>query len=272
LTGPNDVDSEDAGQRGGSVPEEALYVRLARELRRKITSGEWPAGHTLPPERQLAEERDISRNTVTSAYDVLTNEGLITAGKTRAGRKVRRRDPLFVYASRTEDLDRLRTSSVDAWGTDVREQEREPGQDISVEVVAPAGDIATWLNVRTGDTVAVRRRLRTIDGQPDNISDTYYPMDIVNECPEILNPSDVTRGVLTLMAERGYTQVRCEDILRWGPPTPEAATKLDLGPGTAVLRQHRIGYSEDRPIRVAVTIWPGDSHELRYELSTRGAA
>lgn len=250
------------------MAEQPLYARLADELRRKITTGEWGPNHVLPPERQLAEEHDVSRNTVIRAYEELMHEGLVTSGRTRAGRRVRNRKTLFVYASRSEQLDRLTTSPVDTWVTDVREQGREPGQEITVEVVNASPDLASWLKVGEGDPVAVRRRLRTIDGSPDNLNDTYYPMDIVRDCPEIMNPEDVRQGVLTVMAEQGYPQVRCEDILRWSPATPAEASQLELGPGVAVLRQHRIGYSTERPIRVAVTVWPGDTHELRYEMSS----
>ncbi len=250
------------------MAEQPLYARLADELRRKITSGEWGPGHVLPPERQLAEKHGYSRNTVIRAYEELMHEGLITSGRTRAGRKVRSRETLFVYASQTEQLDRLATSSVDAWVTDVVEQGREPGQDITVEVVNATADLASWLDVEEGDPLAVRRRLRTIDGDPDNLNDTFYPMDIVQDCPEIMNPANVRQGVLTVMAERGYPQVRCEDILRWSPATPEEASLLGLGPGVAVLRQNRVGYSSERPIRVSVTVWPGDTHELRYEMSS----
>ncbi len=252
----------------GGMAEDPLYVRLADELRAQIARGEW-AGEALPPERVLAEERQISRNTVIKAYDVLTHEGLVTPGRGRAGRKVRDRRVLTVFASRSEQLDRMITSSVDTWVSDVREDDRHPGQSIGVGVVNASEDLASWLGIETDSPVAVRRRLRTIDGRPDNIADTYYPPAVTNACPEIMNPTDVPQGVLTLMADKGFPQLRCEDRLRWGPATPEEASQLKLAPGVSVLRQNRIGYGpDDLPIRVAVTVWPGDTHELRYEMSS----
>ncbi|GAA3759564.1 GntR family transcriptional regulator [Spinactinospora alkalitolerans] len=249
------------------MAEQPLYVQLADELRQNISSGEWGPGHKLPPERELAEDRKISRNTVIKAYDLLLHEGLITSGNTRAGRRVRDRRTLYVYASKTEQVDRRITSGVDAWVTDVAEQNRSAGQVIDVGVVNADEDLADWLQVPVGEPVAVRRRLRSVDGLPDNLCDTYYPMDLAREIPEILNPADVQQGVIALMAERGYRQVRYEDRLRWSPATPDEAAKLGLGPGIAVLRQIRIGHTEERPVKATVTIWPGDTHELRYEMS-----
>ncbi|MFE2785735.1 GntR family transcriptional regulator [Nocardiopsis alba] len=250
------------------MTEDPLYVRLADELRARIAEGEW-VGETLPPERVLAEERQVSRNTVIKAYDLLVHEGLVTPGRGRAGRKVRDRRVLTVFASQSERLDRMTTSSVDTWVSDVQEDGREPGQTIGVGVVSANKDLAAWLGVERDVPVAVRRRLRTIDGHPDNIADTFYPPVVTEVCPEIMNPADVPQGVLTLMADRGFPQVRCEDRLRWGPATPEEASQLKLAPGVSVLRQNRIGYGpEDLPIRVAITVWPGDTHELRYEMSS----
>lgn len=161
------------------------------------------------------------------------------------------------------------TSSVDTWVSDVREDDRQPGQTIGVEVVNADKDLAAMLAVELDSPVAVRRRLRTIDGRPDNVADSYYPPAVTEVCPEIMTPTDVPQGVLTLMADRGFPQLRCEDRLRWGPATPEEAAQLKLAPGVSVLRQNRIGYGpDDLPIRVAITVWPGDTHELRYEMSS----
>lgn len=54
-----------------------LYRQLADQLRRRILSGELPAGTRLPPERRLAAMLGVNRSTVVSAYRELAAAGLI---------------------------------------------------------------------------------------------------------------------------------------------------------------------------------------------------
>jgi GntR family transcriptional regulator / MocR family aminotransferase len=65
---------------------EALHVQLAAALRRAIHARELPPGATLPSTRALADALGVSRNTVVTAYDELSAEGLILA---RAGSATR---------------------------------------------------------------------------------------------------------------------------------------------------------------------------------------
>lgn len=52
---------------------------LVSELRRRIDDGEWRADGALPPERQLAEELGVARNTVRSAVALLREEGSLVS-------------------------------------------------------------------------------------------------------------------------------------------------------------------------------------------------
>jgi GntR family transcriptional regulator / MocR family aminotransferase len=58
---------------------EPLEAQLVRRLRAAIESGFFPAASRLFPSRELARRLDLSRNTVTSAYDQLVAEGYLEA-------------------------------------------------------------------------------------------------------------------------------------------------------------------------------------------------
>lgn len=60
----------------------AHYAQLTRAMKAAILSGRLPAGARMPPTRELAQELDVSRNTVLTAYAQLRAEGYIHA---RAG-------------------------------------------------------------------------------------------------------------------------------------------------------------------------------------------
>jgi DNA-binding transcriptional MocR family regulator len=56
-----------------------LYLQIARQIRDQISAGKLPEGFQLPPERRLAQELDINRCTVLSAYRELKRKGLVEA-------------------------------------------------------------------------------------------------------------------------------------------------------------------------------------------------
>ncbi|MBQ8321032.1 MAG: PLP-dependent aminotransferase family protein [Clostridia bacterium] len=54
------------------------YVKLYKEIKEKILSGEYPGGKKLPSKRVMADLHGVSVITVEAAYDVLIDEGYIT--------------------------------------------------------------------------------------------------------------------------------------------------------------------------------------------------
>ncbi|MGI6129608.1 MAG: GntR family transcriptional regulator [bacterium] len=54
-----------------------IYVQLKKQIKDLIKRNAWPVGHRLPTERELAEQLQISRNTVSTTYKELEAEGVI---------------------------------------------------------------------------------------------------------------------------------------------------------------------------------------------------
>lgn len=71
----------DMGSRG-LFRARGRYAQVAGELRAGIVAGRLRPGARLPSERALADEFDVSRATIVSAFHVLRAEGLI---ETRRG-------------------------------------------------------------------------------------------------------------------------------------------------------------------------------------------
>ncbi len=55
----------------------ALSADIERSLRKRIIAGEWAANGRLPPERNLASEYGVARNTVRKAIDSIVGDGTI---------------------------------------------------------------------------------------------------------------------------------------------------------------------------------------------------
>ena len=54
---------------------EPIYQQVARLMRARIDSGEWPPGYRLPSEPDLAGQYQVNRDTLRKAVKVLAGEG-----------------------------------------------------------------------------------------------------------------------------------------------------------------------------------------------------
>ncbi|MFI1091930.1 GntR family transcriptional regulator [Streptomyces sp. NPDC020917] len=242
-----------------------LYMQLADKLRAKIGTEIQP-GDTMPSERSLSETYSASRNTVRLGLQRLVSEGLISPSQGR-GYIVNRQDVLVYNASKSEEKDRRISAGVDAWVQDIREQGRNPSQQITVGIEKADPLIADKLNLEPGDLLLVRRRVRYVDEQPWSTEDSYYPHELVRDTP-IAEPADIPQGVIAYMATIGHAQVRYVDDVSATMPNPKQADLLSMDPGVPLLVRMRVGYTTDRPVRVTVTVMPTDRNVLRYELGT----
>jgi len=248
---------------GGDNP---LYQQIASDLRSAIRAGELAPGEQVPTEMDLAQRYGVSRNTARMALNALAHEGLITAGRARAGRLVRRRERMeWTHRILRDRRSERRVAGLDDFVDQARAQGRVPDQVIEVGIVAATEYIAERLEVPAGENLVVRRRLRSVDGQPSSISESYYLYELAQGTP-LLDPQVFTGSATAVLGELGHVQVRFVDEITTRMPDPLEAQRLDVGQGVPVLAHVRTGYTERRPVRVTITILPGDRHKLRYEL------
>jgi GntR family transcriptional regulator len=254
----------------GAVPvngEARLWEVIADSLREDIDAGRLKPGDTLPSEKQLEEQFSLSRTTVRRALAQLTIEGRLTEGRGRNGRQVAERTVLDFDAVRSESrafaAERGRLGS-DAYVTTAHEQGHTAHQDIDPAVVAATADIAQRLGIAEGERVWVRRRVRYLDGKPNDLNDTYYPADIADGT-RISEPGDVAEGTIRYMQSLGYEQVRFADEVSARMPTPDEGRALRMPPGVPLIVQIRTGYTTERPVKVTVTRWRADRVQLRWE-------
>jgi GntR family transcriptional regulator len=144
--------------------------------------------------------------------------------------------------------------------------ERHP-EDLTVEILAPPPPIAAKLGLDPNtDLCVARRRVRYVDGRPGIISDDYFDERIVRGT-ELAEPEDTTRE--DILKEAGYPQTYHVDEIMTRMPTPDEARRLSLSPGTPVAQLTRTGYTQEgKPVRVMVSIVPGDTLILRYVTPT----
>jgi DNA-binding GntR family transcriptional regulator len=252
------------------LQEGSRYFReqVADKIRQLIEEGELRPGDRLDSEEALAERYDVSRHTIRQALQGLTAEGLLASSRGQ-GRTVRSYRPLTWHLSAYESRrhhEEAGKPDADQWDTEVREQGREPSQAVEVQIVEPTPRIAKRLQLTVeGETVVLRRRIRRADGVPVQLADSFFRKSLVDDTP-LMNPKNVAApgGIL---ASIGYPQARYRDEITIRMPTKAEASILELPPGTPVAEVTRTGYAQDgKPLRVMVTIAPGDRNTLVYEM------
>lgn len=254
-----------AGFRGGSRP---LREQVADQIRQLIEDGRLQPGDRLDREDVLAERYEVSRHTLRQALQDLTAEGLLASSRGQ-GRVVRSYKPLTwhlsAYESRSHHIQAGRPDA-DQWDTEVREQGREPGQVVEVSIVLPPPRVAARLRVSDpADTVVMRRRIRRADGIPFQLADSFFRESLIRGTL-LMKPENVSApgGVLAYI---GHPQAYFRDEITIRMPTKGEASILELPPGTPVAEVTRTGYAQDgTPLRVMVTIAPGDRNTLVYEM------
>lgn len=262
------------------------WRRVYDDLHAKIKSGELGPGDQVPTELALAKQYDVSRPTVRAALQQLQADGLITAGAGSLGRTVRQSYRIIFTASSFErgayQDDPAR--AIDQWKADVETQGWTGTQAITVEWVPATPQIASYLDIETGTTVLRRRRLRSVSRLPQvrdmpvMIADAYLTEDVARRTTTDVDgtefaPALAERDVVLpsgFLRAIGVHQARHEDWIVPRMPTEDEIRLLDLQPGTPVGEHTRVGYdADDNPVRVLVSVWPGDRQIVRYDLPVR---
>ncbi|MET9759479.1 UTRA domain-containing protein [Streptomyces sp. NPDC006372] len=155
----------------------------------------------------------------------------------------------------------------DAWSADAASQGRRGSQRIvqAGEVPAPT-EVARLFGVPEGEPVIVRRRLILLDDEPNELTDTYYPVDIARGTA-LAGTAKIRGGAVTLLAELGHVGVLVREDVTAGLPEEEEREALRLAPAEPVLRLTRLTFDrDDRPIQVDHMVMPALRQQLRYEI------
>ena len=139
-----------------------------------------------------------------------------------------------------------------------------------MEVQPPPPAIAQSLGLKGGNQVISRHQQRSIDGTPYSMQTTYYPMKFVTEkgATRLLEARDIEGGVVDYLRRLGIDQIGWRDQFILRPPDGNERTFFNLSDRVqvAMLCVQRTGYDEEgNPIRVTVTIYPGDRNQFEME-------
>lgn len=239
-----------------------LYRRIATLIRDDFVNGHEP-GTPLPSERMMTDRYGAARETIRKALGVLEDEGSV---RNRDGERTvrgRRR-----WRLQMDMWERMHGNGVDAWQAAMLEQGAKTAESvIDVLHIGCPVDVADALGIAAGTEVVTRRRLHIIDGEPEQMSQSFYPPAVTDGHPEFTRPGDV-KAPGGLLAHSGHKQTRYRDVHAPRPPTVEEQAKLRTGSGETLHVVSRTGYDADEtPVRFFRLLAPTERTILQYDLA-----
>lgn len=240
---------------------------IADELRKRVLSGQVPAGERLATIAELMAEFGVARDTVRSAVGILSAEGLVRPVLRRGivvqervnRRRIKRglavtRNPQYgyVFPATSDPMEPWQTH-----GSPYRSLEEAPST------------VAEAFGVEVGATVLRRRRVTSPEGEPPfQIADTWISPQGVADAPQVAEPATGPGGYLDRLEEAGHGPISWQETTRVRMATREEADLLKISTSLPVFEITMVGTSARTggPIEVTVKVIPGDRVELVLDL------
>lgn len=214
------------------------YLRIAADLRRRISSGEFDTTDgKIPTLPELCIAYSVSETTIRSALRLLSNEGLIET-RARAGTRVRPRPPVHRMAA-----DRYRTVPGARSTPYTRDQGigwSEYRLDKRFEKVQANAELAALFECEVGERLLARHFVFYDNDQPTQMSTSYVRWSDVAGTP-VADPINEPwpGGTRAQMASLGIRINRVTESFTAAMPSEVEAAVLRIGSGIPVLRYTR---------------------------------
>jgi GntR family transcriptional regulator len=273
MNGPNSRDDPpgEAGEQPEQFPAElwvelrrraepAAYVQIEEELAERIRTGMLRPGDRIPPERELAEQMQVSRMTVRQALGRLADRGLLVRERGRG-----------TFVSEPKLIQSL--SRLNGFYDQMISQGILPSSRLlsGQEVLASAA-VAQVLDLRIGEPLYKVVRLRLGGGVPLALETSFFPARLV---PGLLDYDLERHSIYRLMERYDARPVRATQSLEPVPARDQEADALEVPAGSPLMLVERIAWdTQDRPVEYAKDIYRGDRSrfvaELRLERNELG--
>jgi GntR family transcriptional regulator len=225
-------------------------MRIAADLRRRISSGEYGPGEQIPTLPDLCRAYRVSETTIRGALKLLANEGLVET-RARAGTRVRPRPavhrmPADRYRSAPGERSTPFTRDQDIGWSEYRLNKR-------FEKMQADAELAALFECEPGERLLARHFVFYDNDTPTQMSVSYVRWSDVGGTP-VADPINEPwpGGTRAQMASLGFRVTRVTESFTAGMPTEVEAATLRIGAGIPVLRYTRRHIAEDgRVVEVA---------------------
>lgn len=202
---------------------EVLYRSVAGRLRELIKNRQ--PGESLPPERDLVSNYNVSRVTVRKALKLLVDEGLLT---------VKQGSGYVVAYSLVQQLSRITSFSEDCHALGMK-----PGSIWveAKEAILPP-DVALAFGLSIADSALCLKRIRLADASPVAFETAWVPKGLISQKWK-------GESLYKELRDNGLTPVRLVQKLKPIMPSAEISESLKISSEDPVMYVNRVAYSAD---------------------------
>lgn len=254
-----------------SSPSDGVRDRqrqIAADLRRQILTGEIQPGDKLPSTAQLVARYGVGNLTVQRAITILKKQGFVR-GETGVGVFVTLHQPIVVEANHY--CGPAPDGEAYPWISEAARRGRETTRKLlSVDEVAAPVAVARAFGIEHGNLVVRRRLLLLLDGEPAELVNNYYPIDLARGTA-LADDRLIKGGSPRVLAELGKAPGPAVDDVEATMATVDEFVALQLPDDMPVLRQFRVVYtSGGEPVEVTEMIKAAHQYRARYFLPGPG--
>jgi DNA-binding GntR family transcriptional regulator len=235
--------------------EDTKVEETATLIRNDIRTGKYAPGEKLPSERELAQDMQVSRETLRRAIQKLEAEDLITRRST-SGTYVKVEAPIIEVVRGQEIIqgseeaptagDELAHSG--SFIENMRRRGRKPTITFidPIALVAASMEVAQHLQVPLRSIVLRRYRLQSADSIPYRIIESYYPGDLFGE----LLQTDIGEKPLFqwLLEHHGKQVQHVAEELTARLPTPIERQWLKMSSSSPVMAFERTVWEQEQRV------------------------
>lgn len=228
-----------------------LHQTILSEIEGRIISGEWPPGHRLPFEVDLAKHYGCSRMTVNKVMTQLAKAGLIERHR-RAGS--------FVKMPHAQSA-ALELHDIE---TEVKSLGAPYGYAlVSRELRASSAEDKTVMELETDTQIVDLVAVHHAGKRPFCVEERLINAGLVPEATSTDFTINAPGGWLIAQVPWSAAENRIQAV----PASPEVARLLEISTGTPCLMVQRRTWNHSGPVTFVRLIYPGHTHSLvaRFE-------
>jgi len=237
------------------------YVQISDHLRARIVEGQLRPGDEVPSERQLAAEWKVARPTATKALDVLRREGYV-AGRQGAGTFVTDPNPFHRRANeryvRSAETGRIYPPN-------------ERARILVAERVEAPDYVGQALDLQPSTAVVQRKRLTLRDGEPVELSTSWYDASIGEAAPRLVKPERILQGTIAYVeSSTGRRASSATDRISARLADDDELELLGLpAPSAVLVTDHVVRDSDGAPLEYTQSVVPPGAWTVEHEYVIR---
>lgn len=233
-----------------------LYIQVKDYIRLNIQNGVFAVNERVPSERQLAEQFNVNRLTVSKALNELAQEGMVYS---RVGKGT------YVAPAKIDQT----LQSLTSFTQDITSRgKRAASRVLYASIDGATPEIAKTLSILPGAEVLVLHRVRMADDQPIALEKSHV---IYALCPGILDKHDFSRESLyeVLHAEYHLRMIYAHQTIEARTAGEAELEALEAEPYLPILSITRVTYDErDHPVEFVRSSYRGDRYKFYTILRT----